>query len=152
MGHVNAIRTLARLNQCWSAKGGVAMCRYAGKSYKDHYACFSCRKVFRLSPFSGWVTPEVRFGLLVPTVKCAYCALPMTGMGHDFKAPRQSDIKQWRKVQQLWEAGITFYSCGCGPGYRPASLREVPSFIENHHRSASPGRRLAARFHHKRGS
>jgi hypothetical protein len=54
----------------------------------------------------------------------------MADMGHDFKAPTQGNVAQWKKVQLLFEAGFTFHSCGCcGPGYRPAELKEVEDFI-----------------------
>lgn len=53
-------------------------------------------------------------------------------MSHDFKAPPHDDVKQWQKVRALYEAGFTFNSCGCcGPGYRPAELRDVREFIES---------------------
>ena len=53
-------------------------------------------------------------------------------MGFDFEAPKKDDRKQWEKVRILFENGFNFYSCGCcGPGYRPAHLREVYVFIES---------------------
>ena len=63
----------------------------------------------------------------------------MNNMGLDFRAPRQTDIEQWRKVEILSENGINFGSCGCGgPGPRPARLREVPVFLrEREQRAAS---------------
>lgn len=55
----------------------------------------------------------------------------MRNMGLDFKAPKQRNFTQWRKVELLYDHGITFHSCGCcGPGYRPATLSEVTAFIE----------------------
>jgi hypothetical protein len=52
-------------------------------------------------------------------------------MGHDFKAPRQKEIRQWKKVERLFNSGIDYHSCGCGgPGYRPARLKEVDEFLE----------------------
>jgi len=70
----------------------------------------------------------------------------MASMGRDFKAPRKYAKKQWEKVQQLRNAGIAFDSCGCGPGYRPAIIREVAPFIEQMEMEQSEGRRLAHRF------
>ena len=55
----------------------------------------------------------------------------MVDVGLDFKAPRRADRKQWEKARQLVVAGVRFHSCGCnGPGPRPATLREVPAFLE----------------------
>lgn len=74
----------------------------------------------------------------------------MADMGSDFKAPKKSDIKQWKKVRLLFEQGFTFHSCGCcGPGYRPAELREVYSFIESN-RPISDAGKLAKFFASKR--
>ena len=57
----------------------------------------------------------------------------MHDMGLDFKAPRQDDVKQWTKVEILFRHGFTFHSCGCcGPGLRPAELREVEAFLADH--------------------
>lgn len=55
----------------------------------------------------------------------------MSDMGLDFKAPKSTDLKQWAKVKILFDNGFTFHSCGCcGPGFRPAELKEVHAFIE----------------------
>ena len=63
-------------------------------------------------------------------VKCPQCKQLMKAMGHDFKTPKQNDLKQWKKVEILFEHGFKFGSCGCGvPGYRPATLQEVDSFL-----------------------
>ena len=32
------------------------MCRYAQKSYKSHFACFTCRKSFKQPPIRDWLT------------------------------------------------------------------------------------------------
>jgi len=66
----------------------------------------------------------------------------MADMGHDFRAPKHSDIKQWEKVRLLYAHGFTFHSCGCcGPGLRPEHLKEVWDFIEQE-REKSVGERL----------
>jgi len=110
------------------------MCRYAMYGpYKEPFACFDCRKVFKQT--NRWTLPEDQ--QLKPgeerICKCPQCGKPMADMGHDFKAPKQSDIKQWKKLRILFEHGFTFHSCGCcGPGFRPAELKEVWDFIENH--------------------
>lgn len=51
-------------------------------------------------------------------------------MGRNFKAPKQNDLKQWKKVEILFEHGFAYHSCGCdGSGYPPATLQEVDSFL-----------------------
>ena len=84
---------------------------------KIAYACFDCRKSWKHSPAVEAVCPQ--------------CARPLKEMGRSFKAPRQSDQKQWEKVQRLWEGGFRFSSLGNGnDGERfPEKLREVDDFI-----------------------
>ncbi len=71
----------------------------------------------------------------------------MKDMGHDFKAPKQSDIKQWRKVEILFQHGFTYHSCGCGgPGHRPANLNEVYPFLEKNKISVTVGEQLLRKW------
>jgi hypothetical protein len=127
------------------------MCRYAGRPYKEHYACFDCRKAFKrasqedVAEREGAVDGECR------PVPCPECGKPMAAMGLDFKAPRQSDIKQWRKVEILFRHGIAFRSCGCaGPGFRPRTLRDVKPFLAATIKK-SPGEQLLLRFNTRNG-
>jgi len=70
-------------------------------------------------------------------------------MGHDFKAPKQNDIKQWSKVEALYNNGFTYHSCGCGgPGYRPAKLSEVDEFVSKNRVFKSVGEVLL-KFDHE---
>ncbi|CAI6017246.1 hypothetical protein PAECIP112173_00110 [Paenibacillus sp. JJ-100] len=120
------------------------MCRYAMSGpYKEIYACFNCRKSFKqVSPYD--LSPETTG---IPEHKCPQCAEIMVNMGQDFQAPKQKDIKQWTKVMTLYRHGITYHSCGCGAGYRPAHLREVPIFLEKYASSRrSEGEKLLHRW------
>lgn len=108
------------------------MCRYAGAFYKEPFACFECRKSFKQT--NRFELPEHQ--RLKPgearVVPCPQCSQPMADMGHDFKPPPMKEIKQWKKVQMLFEHGFTFHSCGCcGPGYRPDQLKEVEDFVRS---------------------
>src|SRR5437867_1083821 len=112
------------------------MCRYAMYGpYKEKFACFHCRKMFK-QPHPS----ELRYPVRTDTegkriALCPECSHPMNNMGLDFKAPRQSDIRQWRKVALLFAQGHAYHSCGCsGPGPRPATLKDVPSFLEEQQR------------------
>jgi hypothetical protein len=130
------------------------MCRYAYKIYKPHYACFACRKAFK-QPFQyESVTQKTAHGGYCYTSKivsndqptCPECRQPMHHMGHEFKAPKQNNKKQWKKVQQLFFAGFAHHSCGCGgSGAYPRQLREIPEFIRQH-RSQNVGQKLLERF------
>jgi hypothetical protein len=131
---------------CCLADRSQSMCRYAFHTYKEPFACFSCRKVFKQT--SRWELPEhQRPAHGDPrVVKCPQCSALMADMGHDFKAPKQSAADQWEKIRILYEHGFAFQSCGCcGPGYRPTELEEVYEFIEGH-RPKSEGELLLKRF------
>jgi len=70
----------------------------------------------------------------------------MVDIGMDFKAPPKADVKQWRKVEILYENGFAFQGCGCdGGGYRPKKPRELKSFIEAN-TPLTTGQRLLKRF------
>lgn len=118
------------------------MCRYGQYTYKDNFACFKCRKAFKKT--SRWELPEeVRPAEGERRIcKCPQCGEEMADMGLDFKAPKNSDVKQWRKVEILYQHDFTFHSCGCcGPGFRPKELNEVFDFIDGS-KSKSEGEML----------
>ncbi len=108
------------------------MCRYAYSGpYKEHFACLHCRKTFKQ-------TNREELAQKMPTrpdgkrrVLCPECCRPMQNMGLDFHAPRQADVRQWRKIALLYVQGIAYHSCGCGPGYRPSTLAEVSVFLDH---------------------
>ena len=116
------------------------MCRYAMYGpYKYIYACFNCRKVFKQTSDIELDKAEIQNRQF----KCPQCNEVMKDMGHDFKAPRQKDLKQWLKVELLYNSGFTYHSCGCGgPGYRPAKLYEVEDFIRSNRAFKSEGENL----------
>lgn len=122
------------------------MCRFAEHTYKEPFACFDCRKVFK--QISRWELPEQQRPApgQARIVLCPQCRRPLADMGCDFKAPRAAAVKQWAKVRLLFEQGFNFYSCGCcGPGYRPAELHEVYDFIASQ-QSLSAGELLLKKF------
>ncbi len=92
------------------------MCRYGFHSYKSRYACFYCRKAFKQDS-------QHKPG-------CPQCTRPLKAMGMDFKPPSQQNLRQWKKVEILFQHGFAYHSCGCGgPGYRPRYLSEVQDFL-----------------------
>ena len=106
------------------------MCRYGEYHYKEHFACFTCRKVFR-RPYLLGLTDQLseKDRQIVP---CPECKRLMVNIGKDFKTPKQSDKEQWKKAEKLVKAGYSFHSCGCvGPGYRPVKLKEVDQFVQD---------------------
>jgi hypothetical protein len=67
----------------------------------------------------------------------------MWEMGRQFKAPKQTDIKQWQKVEALVRAGITFHRQRLYQ-YRnmPELLREVAQFVEEVKKETQGERRI----------
>ena len=126
------------------------MCRYAWHHYKDHFACFECRKAFKHRQWepldAGTWKMRRRLQHAPREVACPDCARPMVDMGLDFKSPPKEDREAWRILEILHEHGFTFHGCGCSVGFTPPRrLREVPSWLESHKRS-SEGESLANRF------
>jgi hypothetical protein len=76
----------------------------------------------------------------------------MWWMGRTFKAPKQDDVKQWRKVETLRRNGIDFHSYGSHRlGKFPRLLNEVAPFLERvRHRTEKEGEKLLARITNKR--
>ncbi|WP_278351949.1 hypothetical protein [Chryseobacterium gleum] len=119
------------------------MCRYAGKTYKSHYACFKCRKSFKQADSSdilrrikkekiyhepgktirnvGYVFTKVETKELQKivseienrTIKCPECSNMMADLGKDFKAPKKIAVKEWKIIESLFKTGKCFHSCGC---------------------------------------
>jgi hypothetical protein len=126
------------------------MCRYAWHNYRDHFACFDCRKAFKYWQWEE--TDEATFGRKqrlrhVPReIVCPECGKPMVDMGLDYKAPRKRDIGAWEILRTLYQHGFTFHSCGCSVGViPPRTPREVPEWIARHRRH-SEGERLLQAF------
>lgn len=105
------------------------MCRYAMSGpYKEHFACFSCRKMFRRPESHELACPPAAES--APVARCPECREPMVNLGKDFKTPKRSRVEVWQVVEQLYRRGYTFHSCGCsGPGPRPRRLRELDAFL-----------------------
>lgn len=116
------------------------MCRYA-VPYKAHYACFRCRKTFKRRLLGDYSHPPLKNE--EQNALCPQCREPMKDLGLDFKSPAQDDLKQWRKVEIMFEGGVTFHSCGCcGPGARPGKLNEVNDFLIDRERADAERKRL----------
>ncbi len=66
------------------------MCRYAMYGpYKQHYACFVCRKTFKRHQDCDLPDHIVRQRDDDASVPCPNCNAPMHCMGMDFKAPKK---------------------------------------------------------------
>jgi hypothetical protein len=115
------------------------MCRYAGRYYKDHFACFQCRKSYKYSQWHDGNVETVRRGWKwrhVPRqIPCPNCKTSMTDMGWDFRAPRERDVEAWAIMELLQRAGFRFGGCGCDVGFTPPrKLRDVPGWLAGQRR------------------
>lgn len=86
-------------------------------AYLHPYACFQCRKSFKRASKSAAV------------LSCPHCGGPSIGLTRKFKPPKQSDTKQWAKVEALVRHGFLFWSLG--EPY-PDTLQEVDAFASKH--------------------
>ena len=84
------------------------------------YACFACRKSFKIPQVSGgmsrFMTSEQKRAqereasqINGQTHVCPDCRGPLHLMGLDFKAPKESDVKNWEKAQAFVLSGNTYY-------------------------------------------
>ncbi len=135
------------------------MCRYAFKTYKSHFACFSCRKTFKQAPYTDLLqqigkadyyeklsrkpikqlTEKERSQLANidknykdREIKCPECGNYMADLGLDFKSPKKTAVKEWKIIEELYTIGISFHSCGCqGIGYIPQNPKEYKLYLNN---------------------
>ena len=98
------------------ATGAIQKIR--GPDYLVAHACFDCRKSFKYSIVRN-----------IPPV-CPQCKQPLSEMGRAFKAPKKSEISQWKKVKKLWDAGYRFPTNSYKPVQYPKTLKEVDVFIK----------------------
>jgi DNA-directed RNA polymerase subunit RPC12/RpoP len=123
------------------------MCRYAFNGpYKDHYACFNCQKTYKQKPLEDLTENENNKRKYL----CPECGEPMKSMGLDFRSPKKTNHKQWKKLKLLYMNGFTFHSCGCGTGPRPATLGQVKGYLEDNKVYSSEGERLLQQFKDRR--
>lgn len=84
------------------------------------YVCLSCRRVARTRRNKGWWR------------SCPECGEPMEYMGSDFRAPRRTDDRGWRKLreraveaQRLDELRSYCSHIGRYAGYAPSRVEDV---------------------------
>lgn len=54
------------------------------------YLCFGCRTTVRREDYSRWP-------------KCSHCGKDMVGIGKHWRAPKQTNMKAWKELQEKIE-------------------------------------------------
>ncbi len=123
------------------------MCRRVNYAvYKNHFACFACRKGFKRRQVHDWPDHLKPAEDELERAVCPECKQSMVNMGTDFKPPKQSDIEHWAVVEFLFKKGFAYHrGCCDGPGFRPKRRRDLALFLKSN-TCKYEGQILAARF------
>ena len=98
-----------------------------GSEYAMSFACFTCRTAqkrhFEATP-NDYPT----------TMECPVCKDQMINLGRHFKAPKKSNISQWKKVKYLVDHGFVFQKIRVGNNTiesvpYPKTLSEAKEFV-----------------------
>ena len=96
--------------------------------YNMAFACLECRKSFKRE-LKGVLPRDFPDAL-----KCPNCCGPSYNFGRHFKAPKASDIQQWKKVIFLFEHGFRFRKIRDGSGHHdtvpyPDTMEQAKEFV-----------------------
>ncbi len=94
-------------------------------SYHMSFACLQCRKSFKRHQV---------FGRIQNHLPCPDCGGIAHNLGRHFKPPKQSDVKQWRKIAFLIAHGFYFQkirsSCNVHETVEyPDTLEQAKEFV-----------------------
>jgi hypothetical protein len=78
----------------------MGMCFCQTGRYKQHFACFVCRKMFKKPAFAALPADVKAAGYANYRPACPQCAAPMHNRGQDFAPPSIRSIKAWREVEK----------------------------------------------------
>ncbi|MDG4865833.1 hypothetical protein P8605_47555 [Streptomyces sp. T-3] len=81
------------------------------------FICLPCRAAYKKARDHTRVRGHI----------CPRCGGELINAGTGLAVPKHRDIAGWRALTAVLNAGIRFRQscCGCGPGYRPRTPREV---------------------------
>ncbi|BBM02436.1 hypothetical protein GL2_25100 [Microbulbifer sp. GL-2] len=94
--------------------------------YNMAFACLDCRKSFKR---------EFNLSKECPSeLTCPDCGGPSHNFGRHFKAPKKTDLRQWKKVAFLFEHGFRFQKIRIGSGHHdvvpyPETLEQAKEFV-----------------------
>ena len=74
---------------------------WPGAFYKDHFICFSYRKMIRKLYVFEVPREELKVSDLV--LLCPERRKPLCSVGKAFHPPRQSAVKKWREIEEQYK-------------------------------------------------
>jgi len=89
-----------------------------------HFACFECRAAFKQPNSSNWDTRVAE-----RPFDCPNCKEPMVRLGRYFKAPPKRAIRQWIKVELLYQYGERFVSGNSQLGTKCDTLTATVAYL-----------------------
>lgn len=105
-------------------------------STSSHFVCLPCRVSYKKTAGYGRRLRDV----------CPRCGGQLLSAGSALAVPPRRDRAAWRALAAVLTAGLRFRQdcCGCGPGYRPRTPREVRDLLAYGARTGTaPARALA---------
>ncbi len=95
--------------------------------YTMLYACLKCRKVFKKPRYKlgqGGAWEAIEYSRI-----CPQCGHQLYETGMAFKAPKQTDRKQWSKISVLLRTGYRFNPDFGNPFDEPAPQKTPPAKV-----------------------
>lgn len=77
--------------------------RNKGRIYKQHYACFRCRKAFKKTNLEEMPTHRLKIDELGRVVHCPQCGERMPDVGFEFEPPKKDNVKGWKEAEAKLE-------------------------------------------------
>ena len=78
------------------------------KIYKQHYACFKCRKAFKKTNLAEIPRRRQHIDEHGRIVYCPECGERMPDVGFDFEPPKKDDIRGWKEAEARLEKSIDY--------------------------------------------
>ena len=111
-----------------------------GIIYKQHYACFNCRKAFKKTNLLEVLKQRVRIDEAGRVAHCPQCGERMPDVGYDFEPPKKDDVKAWEEARAK-VMGTVGYAIRNSHIVNVKSRKRLMKFIEAYDESRGIKRR-----------
>jgi DNA-directed RNA polymerase subunit RPC12/RpoP len=101
------------------------------KVYKQHYACFKCRKAFKKTNLREAPKQHRHIDEKGRIVYCPECGERMPDVGFDFKVPKKNDVRAWEEAE-AWLTGTLRHAIRNSSVVNTSSRTRVKKFIEEY--------------------